>query len=395
MNDHLTKDCYLLPWTDTDNPNGWLEPTTYCQLKCPGCYRGLDKDGVARIHEDLSEMKRHVDRFIAERNVQTISIAGGEPLLYPKLKELVSYIKSKHVRVKLFTNGVALSRTTLRRIKEYGVDECIIHVDKFQKRLGEVSTEAEMNRLREGYIALFRAIGGVGLGFIQPISRGSLTDISTVMPLYAKNVDIVSHVIFTLYTDVAWTAQMRAQIDTDITVADVAAEIRKTHPFVPCAYLGSTSDPREPSWLFSVSVGFKDEPLGHFDGTLYRGLEERYHRKTGRFLFTRKVHRFTARRLVALMWHRSVRTILWRYAKAVLERPCRMREPLSLQTTLILRGPKFAKDGSRDLCAGCPDAMYYEGRLVPSCILEEIKQKQAPASTAAHAPQGGSCAVLG
>ena len=395
MSRDLIKNCYRLPWTDTDNPNGWLEPTTFCQLKCPGCYRGLDKDDAPRIHESLSEMKRHVDRFIAERNVQTLSIAGGEPLLYPKLGELVSYIKSKRVRVKLFTNGVALCRTTLRRIKEYGVDECIIHVDKFQKRLGEVSTEEDMNRLREGYISLFRAVPGVGLGFIQPISRGSIADISAVMPLYAKHADIVSHVVFTLYTDIAWTKEVRAKIDTDITIGDVVEEIQKTHPFVPCAYLGSTSNPQEPSWLFSVSVGFKDEPLGHIDGALYRDLEERYHRKTGRFLFTRKAHTISLQKLMALSGYRSVRAILRQYAKAVLMRPSRLHEPLCFQTMLILRGPKFTTDGSRDLCAGCPDAMYYDGKLVPSCILEEIKQKHASAQSSSGTERQSGCAALG
>jgi len=36
----LLENTYKLPWKELDNPNGWLEPTTYCNICCLGCYRG-------------------------------------------------------------------------------------------------------------------------------------------------------------------------------------------------------------------------------------------------------------------------------------------------------------------------------------------------------------------
>jgi len=51
---------YRLPWSSKDNPNGWIEPTTFCQLKCPGCYRGLDKENPKYVHEDLEKMKKQI-----------------------------------------------------------------------------------------------------------------------------------------------------------------------------------------------------------------------------------------------------------------------------------------------------------------------------------------------
>lgn len=89
--------CYRLPWKEEDNPNGWIEPTTFCQLKCPGCYRGLDKINPKYVHEYLDKMKRQIDYFIKYRNIQTLSVAGGEPLLYPKIKRIIELCPEQRI----------------------------------------------------------------------------------------------------------------------------------------------------------------------------------------------------------------------------------------------------------------------------------------------------------
>lgn len=370
---------YHLPWSEKDGPNGWIEPTTFCQLQCPGCYRGLDKDGPPRIHEDLAEMKKQVDRFITEKNVQTISVAGGEPLLYPQLRELLSYIKEKGLRTKIFTNGVALNEYVLRQLKDAGADEFIIHIDKSQRRPtikknnNEIRNEHQINILRDSYCQLFRKVGGVNLGFIQPVSKGSLPDVNIILRFCKQNADIVSLVVFTLYTDVDWTAEMRKNIDTNISIPDVISEIKKEFSYIPCSYLGSTSNTQDPSWLFSISVGFKNEVLGFFDGKIYRAIQERYHMRQRRYLYTKVGNSITLKQLLGLGHFACVRSILVNYMKAIAKNPSRRSETIFLQTLLILRGPKFMANGTRDLCEGCPDAMFYQGQLVPSCILEEIK----------------------
>lgn len=370
----LISNAYRLPWTADNNPNGWIEPTTFCQLKCPGCYRGLDKDGVVPIHEDFDEMKRQVDQFVKTRNVQTISIAGGEPLLYPKLAELLSYIKSHRLKSKIFTNGVALKETVLRKLKEAGANEFVVHVDTFQVRAGHrYATEAELVEVRDYLCQLFKKVGGVNLGFIQPFSKDNISDVAKVVAYCKKNADVVSLIVSTIYSDVNWTKQSKTGINTEITVSDIVEEIQGAFPYQPCAYLGSTSDQNDPSWLFSISVGFRDFSLGFFDGQLYEKIQSSYYIKTGRYLFTRVGNKITVSQLIKLMEYKCIRGILKNYIQAILKNPRRVRDGLYLQTHLTLRGPKFTKDGARDLCEGCPDAMFYDNKLVPSCILDEIK----------------------
>src|SRR3972149_5333251 len=76
---------YRLPWTTFNNPNGWIEPTTYCQLACPGCYRGLDLPNPTRKNTDLVLIKKEIDHLIKIRKIKILAIAGGEPLMYPQL----------------------------------------------------------------------------------------------------------------------------------------------------------------------------------------------------------------------------------------------------------------------------------------------------------------------
>ncbi|MEK7658637.1 MAG: radical SAM protein [Patescibacteria group bacterium] len=370
---NLIKNCYHLPWSKDDNPNGWIEPTTYCQLKCPGCYRGLDKDGAVHIHENLEELKRQVDVFLKTRNVQTISIAGGEPLLYPKTGELISYIKSLGLKTKIFTNGIILNEALLEKLKECGASEFLIHIDKFQPREGyKNKTENELNDLRNYYCGIFRRVGGVNLGFIQPFSKDNLSDINSILKFCKNNVDIVSLVVFTLYSDINWSDSIKFKINADITVLDVVSAIKNQFSYVPSAYLGSTIDPDSPTWLFSISVGFKDSELGFFDGKLYRNIELRHYKKTGRYLITKIGNKISLLQLFKLINYSCVRKILKNYLVSILKNPSRIREYVYLQRHLVLRGPKLTNN-KRDLCDGCPDAMFYDGRLVPSCILEEIK----------------------
>ena len=45
---------------------------------------------------------------------------------------------------------------------------------------------------------------------------------------------------------------------------------------------------------------------------------------------------------------------------------------LRYQVILIIDVPDNV-NGEWNLCDGCPDAMYYNGKLVPSCLLERVK----------------------
>jgi len=85
---------YRLPWTLPDNGISWLEPTAECNLACDGCYRENEKTS----HKSFEEVKHELDVFQKLRKSDCISIAGGDPLLYPEIIPLVAEIKKRGLK---------------------------------------------------------------------------------------------------------------------------------------------------------------------------------------------------------------------------------------------------------------------------------------------------------
>jgi len=80
----------------------------YCNYKCLFCWyhSPLVKSNYKRKKElDFGILKRVIDEC-AEMGVEEISLESeGETFLYPKIIELISYIKSKGMKVGAYTNG--------------------------------------------------------------------------------------------------------------------------------------------------------------------------------------------------------------------------------------------------------------------------------------------------
>lgn len=370
--EELVENCYLLPWSEKNNPNGWIEPTTFCQLKCPGCYRGLDKDNPQRLHEDFFLLKKQIDDFIETRNIQTVSIAGGEPLLYPKIFELVQYASLQGLKVMIFTNGIVLNEAMIQKLKNAGATRIVIHIDEYQMR-PDCMTEEDVVRAKEKYCDMFRRAKGISLGFIQPLDRVHLKKIFPYMEFYRKNIDVVSLVVFTLYREICWDHAHRPNIDTDISVRDIVGEMQESFEFRPCAYLGSTRNINDPTWLFSMYYGDTKNIFGFLDQKIYKFIQKRYYKNRGKYLFTASRNTLGILTLLRYAGFRCMRETAFNFFKKNIKNFSVLPRELYLQTLLILRGPEKKGEGW-DLCQGCPDAMYYRERLVPSCILEEIKK---------------------
>ena len=179
------KKLFKLPFSKNNNPNGWIELTTFCQLKCPHCYRKVGKGALEKTHRDLNSLFFEIDELVKIRNINILSIAGGEPLLYPYLDDVIKYAVSKNLMTMIYTNGILLNKERLSLFKKLGVTRIMIHIDKYQDREGVVS-EVEANKLRARYCDLFREVGGVSLGFIMPISEDNFQDLDVLISFFKK-----------------------------------------------------------------------------------------------------------------------------------------------------------------------------------------------------------------
>ena len=77
-----------------------LEPNLTCNIECKVCYNQY-KDLV----KPFDQIKSEIDIGLEKRNLETISILGGEPTLHPELIKIVHYIKSKKLTCQLLTKA--------------------------------------------------------------------------------------------------------------------------------------------------------------------------------------------------------------------------------------------------------------------------------------------------
>jgi len=83
-----------------------LEPLHTCNLTCTGCGR------IREYSTSLKDMMRLEDCLssAAECDAPMVSICGGEPLIYPKIEELVQGLRAQSRIIYICTNGVFMRR---------------------------------------------------------------------------------------------------------------------------------------------------------------------------------------------------------------------------------------------------------------------------------------------
>jgi radical SAM protein with 4Fe4S-binding SPASM domain len=114
----------------------WLEVNEDCNFKCIHCYGGWGKKRVEKKYKDVNWYK--VIDFIKLQKCSQIQIIGGEPLLFPDLKNLIKYSKKVGIElVEVFTNGSLLNDEWLEFFKSMNVDLAIslhtVNDKKFKK----------------------------------------------------------------------------------------------------------------------------------------------------------------------------------------------------------------------------------------------------------------------
>ena len=141
------KKLYRFPWSKTDNPGGWIEVTDICDMQCPGCYRSQIEG-----HRELQSVIKDIEDTASMTNCDCITIAGGEPLGYPHLPEVVRFIRNMKIKPIILSNGLLLTPEMALELKKAGLSKIHLHIDSAQKREGWAGkTEAELNELRQYY----------------------------------------------------------------------------------------------------------------------------------------------------------------------------------------------------------------------------------------------------
>jgi MoaA/NifB/PqqE/SkfB family radical SAM enzyme len=98
-----------------------VEPTNVCQLDCLFCSRQLSSRPLGYMGMDLAEK---LFREAGRHEGAAVRLAGwGEPLLHPEILGIVEAAKREGLRVKIYTNGLALTDALMQGFIGCGLDE--------------------------------------------------------------------------------------------------------------------------------------------------------------------------------------------------------------------------------------------------------------------------------
>ncbi|MBL1215070.1 MAG: radical SAM protein [Ignavibacteriae bacterium] len=383
------RELYRLPWTLPDNAISWLEPTAMCNLACDGCYR----ENEAGSHKPFDEVKHELDIFQKYRNTDCISIAGGDPLLYPDIVKLVAEIKSRGLKPIVNTNGKALTKELLMDLKKAGVFGFTFHVDSKQGRGKEWKdkNEVELNELRYHYAKMLADAGDIACSFNSTVYEDTLQYVPELVEWAHKNIDIVHTMVFIAFRHVVptmpfdWYAggqkvdwdKIMYHSDTkrnvDILSTDVLAKVKEKFPeFEPCAYLNGTKKADSYKWLLSERVGTKKKIYGYVGPKFLELIMAGHHFIKGTYISysSPKLNRMAKSAMLLLFpFDKGLRQA----TKQLLKNPIRLFKKTHMQSVLFIQPVDFMENGDQSMCDGCPDITVHKDELVWSCRLEELK----------------------
>jgi MoaA/NifB/PqqE/SkfB family radical SAM enzyme len=379
---------YRLPWSMNDNPIAWIEVTDICNLHCDGCYRQH-----LTGHKSLEQLKEEVLFFKQWRNPDNFSIAGGEPLVYPHIIELVAFIAQQGFKPVILTNGQALTAELLHKLKKAGLAGFTMHIDSHQNRPHwQGRTEEEHNQLRQKIADMVAAEGGLYLVFNSTVYPDTFHEIPDVVRWGQKNIKKVQGLVFITYrtattsdniatdkndqiVDMSKLSYTRETFDDHFyTAPEVYQIIKDNFPeYEASGYLGGSIRHDSYKWLVGALVGSQHQMYGSVGKRTMELAQTGHHLWTGRYLAYLATARVGSKIFWLSPWDKILRQAWKERAREVIRHPSRLFEAIYIQSIGIIQAPDLLPDGRADMCDSCPDITVYDGKFINSCRMDEYR----------------------
>ncbi len=152
-----------------------IHPTRKCNLSCLHCYS--QSSPRERSALDLTLLCDAVTAAGAE-GYNTVSLSGGEPLLYAPLRELLQHAHACGMRTTVTTNGMLLTPRNIERLRD-AVDVLAISIDGIPASHNRIRGNALAFDTMQARLADVRA-AGLNFGFIFTLTQHNLDELDWV-----------------------------------------------------------------------------------------------------------------------------------------------------------------------------------------------------------------------
>ena len=95
--------------TNVQLTNAYLHITNACEFKCPFCYASDIHIGGDKKFFDTQKILDIIN-ILETSTIKNLSLVGGNPLLHPNIREIITHIKNKtDLKIILMTNTANFS----------------------------------------------------------------------------------------------------------------------------------------------------------------------------------------------------------------------------------------------------------------------------------------------
>jgi hypothetical protein len=325
-----------------------IETNQTCNLNCRTCYN-LYQDTV----KTLDQIKEEIDFALTKRNLETITIIGGEPTLYSDLVEVITYIKEKDL---------------IGKYKTAGLDRVLLHIDAGQNYTrGKINDIIDLHfrQLQDNriYFALSITIYGDNAGIIPQIIRtyAKYSFFDGILATIERDTRIV------FYETYKGTEKDSLELEYN--------NIRSQLDIIPTTYLPASTGDEEISWLIyffytNANSGYcysASRTINYVFRKLYRFVKGKEF-----FATTIPPGMYLLNIIVSILLEFLFNPLRLNRLRYLVKSSDRLKA-IRYHYIVIQDGPYFdKKKNALRLCYHCPDATIRNGKITPVCVADLI-----------------------
>jgi hypothetical protein len=143
----------------------YIEPTLFCNLRCPACPTGLQLGLRPSASIDVDVFKSAIDE-VGDYLFELWMYNWGEPLLHKQTPEMIRYAKDKGIeKIRLSTNlSIPLTDDYIERFVRSGLDDLVVSLDgATQDTYGKYRIRGEIDLVHRNMLRMQEAKTRLGL----------------------------------------------------------------------------------------------------------------------------------------------------------------------------------------------------------------------------------------
>ncbi len=165
-----------------------FELTDACNQACKFCYNHFKGEGTCPVEAPNFRLaRRTLKRLLGEARIGSLSLSGGEPMLLPRIHDLVLRARMSGSKVNILTNGTLLTEHDIAIFDDLGITTLQIPLLSDNADIHDSITQLRGSWLRATTAA--RLVAGRKAGWLTPVlilSRLNYGSIESTMRMYAE-----------------------------------------------------------------------------------------------------------------------------------------------------------------------------------------------------------------